>query len=306
MEITKKILDKGNVYECFMKDEPEGQESRLAYYIEEMEMNKPLKFGGNEESVYHVLLKGTAVYTKDGEAPVSVQTGEEFYCEHDNTMEVVGSGRLLSIIMEKGIRGVIRKIHLQGNKEMKIGEAIGESCMAFVGLNGAFTLETEQGSQSCEAGDALFVRLQRKEYEKIRLTSEEGAQIVVLQSVKMFDSDFSQHIGVRTLEQGYGHCKVRLDITKQHMNPIGSVHGGAIFTMADEASGIAASTTGGICTTVDSHIEFLNAAIGVKYLTAEAKPKKIGKKIRSFVVEIKDEKERLIATADFIFFCLQS
>lgn len=306
MEMIKKNFNTGNVHEILMKDEPEGKPARLSYYIEVMNLETVLKFGENEETVYHVLLDGTATYVKDAETPVKVKAGDEFYCEHDNIMEVTGNGKLFSVIMEKGIRGVVRKIPLKGVKEMKVGEAIGESSMAFVCLNGAFEIESEQDVQMCEQGQVVFLRLDRKEYKKIKVSSEEGAMIVMFQSVKMFDSDFSQVIGVRTLEQGYGYCKVGMDIKKEHMNPIGSVHGGAIFTMADEASGIAASTTGGICTTVDSRIEFLNAALDVKYLTAEAKAKKIGKKIRTFTVDVKDEKERLIASANFVFFCLQN
>ena len=306
MEMIKKALNTGLVHEIFMKDEPEGSPTRLSYYIEEMNPEIVLKFGENEETVYHVLLEGNATYVRDAEESVEVKAGDEFYCEHDNVMEVTGKGKLFSVIMEKGIRGVVRKMPLKGSKEMKVGEAIGESNMAFVCLNGTFELESEQGTQACEQGQVVFVRLDRKEYKKIKISSEEGAMIVMFQSVKMFDSDFSQVIGVRILEQGYGYCKVRLDIKKEHMNPIGSVHGGAIFTMADEAVGIAASTTGGICTTVDSRIEFLNAALDVKYLTAEAKAKKIGKKIRTFTVDVKDEKERLIASANFVFFCLQN
>lgn len=306
MEITKVDINNGKLYEIFMKDEPDGEPTRLAYYIEEMESDQTFQFGGNTDAVYHVMLEGKAEYIKDSNEAVSVLAGETFYCENENSMKVTGEGRLLSMLMEKSIRGAVRTIDLENEKVLKIGEVIGESCVAFCGLDGAFLLECEQGSFECKKNQLICIHMNRKEFSKIRLLSEKAVQVVMMTGVKMFDSDFSRVIGVYILEQGYGHCKVRMDIKKEHMNPIGSVHGGALFTMADEACGIAASTTGGVCTTVDSHIEFLNAAIGVKYLTAEAKPKKIGKKIRSFVVEIKDEKERLIATADFIFFCLQN
>lgn len=306
MKVTKVSLDSGKLYEIFMKDDPESHPTRLAYYIEEMDMEKSLKFGGDNEAAYHRVMEGTGSYVKDLEAPVSVSAGSEIYCELENTMEIWGQGRLLSMVMEKSIHGTARMIELEGEQVLKVGEVIGENCMALTGIDGVFELICQDQSYPCEKGSMIIVHMAKKEFAKIALKSDENVRISVFNCVKMFDSDFSKHMGLYVIAQSTGYCKVRLDVKKEHMNPIGSVHGGALFTMADEACGIAASTTGGICTTVDSHIEFLNAAIGVEYLTAEAKPKKIGKKIRSFIVEIKDEKDRLIATADFIFFCLQS
>ena len=271
-----------------------------------MDRVKPLRFGGNNEAAYHVVLEGTANYKKDSEPEVVAHEGTEIYCELENIMEVFGEGKLLTMAIEKSIHGSVRVMKLQGEQTLKAGEVIGESCMALAGLDGDFVLKCEGQSFICEKGSILFIHTAKKEFGKIVLSSDEKVCVSVFNCIKMYDSDFSKHMGLYVIEQSVGHCKVRLDVKKEHMNPIGSVHGGALFTMADEACGIAASTTGGVCTTVDSHIEFLNAAIGVEYLTAEAKPKKIGKKIRSFIVEIKDEKERLIATADFIFYCLQS
>ena len=308
MEITKVNLKDCDqvVYETYMKDEPDAEPVHMTYNIEEIAPGETLNFSNANEASYHVLIEGEVSCRMNGESESAVAVGEEFYCEQDDSMEITGKGRIFSMIMKKGIRGVVRMIRLQGEKGMKIGEAIGECCMAFVGLNGGFALETEKERYVCAQGEAIFIRMNKNEYVKVRLIAEEKVQIGAFQSVKMYDSDFSQHIGVRTIEQGYGHCKVRLDITKDHMNPIGSVHGGAIFTMADEACGISAATTGGICTTVDSHIEYLNPAIGVKYLIAEAKAKKIGKKIRTFTVDIRSESDVLVASADFIFYCLQN
>ena len=306
MEITKVSLDNRKLYEILMKDDSNDQGARLAYHIEAMTMEHALKFGGSNEAAYHVVLDGSATYVKDDGPSVVAEKGTEIFCELENTMEVLGRGKLLSMVMEKSIHGMVQTFELDGQKVLKAGEVIGESCMAFTGIDGDFILKCDEISYACENGNMLILHAAKKEISKVVLESDKKVHVNMFNCIKMFDADFSKHMGLYVTEQGPGYCKVKLDVKKEHMNPIGSVHGGALFTMADEACGIAASTTGGVCTTVDSHIEFLNAAIGVKYLTAEAKPKKLGKKIRSFIVEIKDEKERLIATADFIFFCLQN
>ena len=108
------------------------------------------------------------------------------------------------------------------------------------------------------------------------------------------------------MDRGGGAGKARLVIRPYHMNPIGTVHGGCLFTLAVAVCGIAASSMGGICTTVNSNIQFLNAAFGPKYLIAEAKPKKLGRKIRSFLIEIRDDRDVLICTVDMVFYSLQN
>lgn len=306
MEVIKVSLDGSLLYESFMKDEPDGKPVRLAYYIEKIDEENQLKYRSGQNAAYHVLMDGIAVYSKNSEPDVAVQKGEDFYCELEDSMEVSGNGKVLSMVMEKGVRGVVRKLNVQKESTFKIGEAIGESCVALVGLNGSFEMECEQGRFECDSNHMLFIRVARKEFASIRLISNDDMQVALMNGVKMCDSDFSNFLGMKILEQGKGHCKVGMEVKKEHMNPIGSVHGGVMFTMADQACGIAAATTGGVCTTVNSQIEFLNAAINVKYLTAEAKPKKIGKKIRIFNVDIRDEKDVLIASADFTFFCLQN
>ena len=86
---------------------------------------------------------------------------------------------------------------------------------------------------------------------------------------------------------------------------MGNMNTLAVATLADAACGIAASSLGGICTTVNSNIQFLNAAFWPKYLIAEAKPKKFGRKIRTFLVEIRDDRDTLICTVDMVFYSLQ-
>lgn len=308
MEIVKVVLeDEGkSAFETLMRDDSEGKPVRIRYSVEDLNGDRMLKFDAGKVLAYSVLLDGSVSYICNDDAPCQVAAGESFYCELEDKMEVHGRGKVLTMMMDNGIRGAIRILPVEKEKTIKAGEAIGESCMMLLGLDGAFTLENEGQLFECEKGNAIVLRTGKRDFAKVRFLCRERVHVAMLTGVKMFDSDFSRHIGVHIIEQGYGRCKVRLDIRREHMNPIGSVHGGCLFTMADEAAGISASSTGGVCTTVDSHIEFLNASLHPKYLTAEAKPKKIGKKIRTFNVEIRDEKDVLISSAEFIFYCLQN
>ena len=87
---------------------------------------------------------------------------------------------------------------------------------------------------------------------------------------------FAKHTGIEILEAENGHALGRIVLGKVHGNSIGAVHGGCIFTLIDTVAGTAFVTTGKICTTLSSNIDFLSAAIESKELTAQAVPARIG------------------------------
>lgn len=296
----------GILYEGSMKNRTDEHAASVRYTLDILTDGMTKTHEADGKSAYHLLLEGDVCYKGKTEVVQKAMAGQTFGCEPEENMEISGHGRMLSMLMDRGMRGTIRVQTLKNEETLKIGEAIGDSCMLITSLEKEIHIFCNNQCYTCGKDNALLFSMPCGEYVKLRLTSDEPTQIAVFNSIKMFNADFGKHIGIRTMEQEYGRCKVRLDVKEHHMNPIGSVHGGVVFTMADAASGIAASTTGGLCTTVSSHIEFLNAAMNVEYLVAEAKAKKIGKKIRTFTVDITDEKNHLISSAEFVFFCLQN
>ena len=60
-----------------------------------------------------------------------------------------------------------------------------------------------------------------------------------------FKSDrFARQAGVELVEAGPGYAKARMRITPGHLNAGGVCQGGAIFTLADFAFGVACNTGG--------------------------------------------------------------
>lgn len=118
--------------------------------------------------------------------------------------------------------------------------------------------------------------------------------------------DFTKNMGivVRSIEDTL--AVVDMKISEKLQNPIGSVHGGALFTLADIASGLVATADGTKATTLDSNIRFLKAAfIGkTEYVRATATLTKAGKKVRVVEVEITDDVGDLLCIANFGFFVL--
>jgi acyl-CoA thioesterase len=66
----------------------------------------------------------------------------------------------------------------------------------------------------------------------------------VAEQIRIFnDSEFARLLGMEILEAGEGYSRVTMDCAGK-MNPGGVAHGGAIFSLADQAFGIAANCCG--------------------------------------------------------------
>ena len=99
------------------------------------------------------------------------------------------------------------------------------------------------------------------------------------------------------------HAVFRLVIRPESKNPYGVVHGGAIYTMADNAAGYAAHTDGRFYVTQTSSMHFLrNQAHGV--VRADARVRHRGKATCLVDVDILGEDGRLLATGEFTYFCV--
>ena len=103
------------------------------------------------------------------------------------------------------------------------------------------------------------------------------------------NNSFGTFLGIVTTEMAPGYAKGELHLTENHINTVGSVHGGAIFALADTVGGSAAASHGTRTTTVSGDFHYLSAAIGSKKLIGIAKEIKYGKRIRVYDVEIRDE-----------------
>ncbi len=126
------------------------------------------------------------------------------------------------------------------------------------------------------------------------------------QEISTFESlDFHKALGIQCLEIRENYCKCMIDLTPAHRNPIGSVHGGVVFSLADTVGGHTAYTTGKFPTTLSGSINYLRPAIKCKQLFGESKPVKIGKNTAVYEISITDEEGNLIALTTLTYFFLK-
>ena len=109
------------------------------------------------------------------------------------------------------------------------------------------------------------------------------------------------HIELESVERD--RAVFRLEIRPESRNPYGLIHGGAIYTMADNATGFAAHTDGRNYVTQTSALHFLrNQSEGE--IQADARVRHRGHSTCLVAVDILGEDEKLLATGEFTFFCV--
>ena len=109
------------------------------------------------------------------------------------------------------------------------------------------------------------------------------------------------HIELESIE--LDRAVFKLDIRPESRNNYGMVHGGAIYTLADNATGYVAHADGRYYVTQTSALHFLrNQSEGT--VRAFATVRHRGKSTCLVAVDILGEGDKLIATGEFTFFCV--
>jgi acyl-CoA thioesterase len=105
---------------------------------------------------------------------------------------------------------------------------------------------------------------------------------------------FAAQAGIKLLEVSGGRASVKMDISDQHKNSHGTVHGGAIFTLADTAFALASNSHGIPAAAINAHISYVKSATSGT-LFAQAEEFSINPKIATYTVRVTDESGENIA-----------
>lgn len=119
------------------------------------------------------------------------------------------------------------------------------------------------------------------------------------------DNPFAAAIGMEILNIREGYVFARVKTRKELKNIYGDLHGGCLYTVADNMAGVAASTCGYYVTTVNGSIHYLKAARNTEYIYCEAEVIKPGRSISVVSVKIRDDQKMLLNTAEFTYFNLK-
>ncbi len=106
---------------------------------------------------------------------------------------------------------------------------------------------------------------------------------------------FAKHCGICLTHVSLGEANAKMKIESFHLNGAKTVHGGAIFTLADYTFAAACNSHGNMAVALEVSISFLKAGLsGTLY--AHAKEISLNKKIGVYQIDITNDRDELIAS----------
>ncbi len=112
---------------------------------------------------------------------------------------------------------------------------------------------------------------------------------------------FTKHNNMVITKAAVGLAEGTLRFSQETVNHYGSIHGGALFSLADYVAGVAAASYGTICLTLDASIHYFKPVTSgiVRALASETSK---SNKTAMYEVCLYDEEEVLVAKAAFTYY----
>lgn len=127
------------------------------------------------------------------------------------------------------------------------------------------------------------------------------AETARLEALLLKENAFTIHNFMKLESAEADRAVYSLEIRRESLNPYGMVHGGALYTLADDAAGAAARGDGRLYVTQYGDLHFLdNRAKGT--IRAEARVRRRGRSTVLVAVDVTDETGALLAAGEFTYF----
>lgn len=112
---------------------------------------------------------------------------------------------------------------------------------------------------------------------------------------KVFERDrFARENGMRVVQVRLGFARTEMTVEPRHLNSVGVLQGGALFTLADLAFAAASNSHGVVALACQADMTWFKAVASGK-LTATAEEIARTRKLSTCVVRITDEAGELVA-----------
>jgi acyl-CoA thioesterase len=104
---------------------------------------------------------------------------------------------------------------------------------------------------------------------------------------------YARFLGVEIQRWGEGYALAKLKLNENHLNSVNTVHGGAIFSLADSAFSVASNSHGSVAVAIQVCISYFKA-VSSGTLYAEAREVSRNPKLATYVIEVKDDTGSLL------------
>ncbi|UCF84866.1 MAG: PaaI family thioesterase [Desulfobacteraceae bacterium] len=107
---------------------------------------------------------------------------------------------------------------------------------------------------------------------------------------------YARKLGIKLIELKPGYAIVEMVSHKDDTNIFGMVHGGAIFSLMDEAFQVSCNSHGTVAVALSVNVVYHNPPEGRKKLRAESREIHCSQKTATYEIKVKDENGNLIAS----------
>ena len=120
-------------------------------------------------------------------------------------------------------------------------------------------------------------------------------QIKELKQRYLNEDIFPNHLGIELLELSSGFARMKMQVTEQMVNFHGITHGGATFTLADTAFGLASNSHGATAVALQASINYVSPAQPGEVLEAVAYEESLTRSTGVYHVRIEKENGSQVA-----------
>lgn len=110
------------------------------------------------------------------------------------------------------------------------------------------------------------------------------------------EEPFARKLGLKLIDVDQGYALVEMKCSEEMDNIFKMTHGGAIFTLIDEAFEISCNSHGTVALALNVNITYHRAPSPNSTLRAEAKEVARTRRTGNYYITVKDEKDHLIAS----------
>ena len=122
---------------------------------------------------------------------------------------------------------------------------------------------------------------------------------------KVKEEPFTKKFGLQLIEVHEGYAKVEMVFTPDMENMFGMAHGGALFSLIDEAFEVASNSHGTMAVALNINVNYMESPAKGSKLTAEAKEINKTKKTAAYNIIVTDDKNNLIASCQSIVYRME-
>jgi len=105
---------------------------------------------------------------------------------------------------------------------------------------------------------------------------------------------FAKHLGIEVIEASEGRARARMEVGEHLLNSAGTLHGGALFSLADAAFSAASNSHGTLAMAISASISYFRAVTSGT-LSASAEEISLNPRLATYLIRIEDDAGMVIA-----------